>query len=133
MKLAKIFSWRNFCRIRYLFLPPIVFQDLHSKYPAGLDSEPKVQHLVNEIAAKIPNKWKDVGLQLGLDHDVLEGIGPGDANHCYMKVFKQWKSQNSAEHPYLWSTIVQALQTQAVGEKRLAVEIENKLTGRSSQ
>ena len=88
---------------------------------------------MNEIAAKIPNRWKDVGLQLGLDHDVLEGIGPGDASHCYMQVFKQWKSQNSAEHPYLWSTIVQALQTQAVGEKRLAVEIENKLTGRSSQ
>ena len=88
---------------------------------------------MNEIAAKIPTKWKDVGLQLGLDHNVLEGIGPADANHCYMKVFTQWRSQNSAEHPYLWSTIVQALQTQAVGEKRLAVEIENKLTGRSSQ
>ena len=106
----------------------LVYTDLHNKYPAGLDSEPEFPDLMNEVAAAIPSKWKDVGLQLGLDHGVLEGIG-GDNNHCYMDVFTQWKNQTSTTHPYTWSTIVQALQTPAVSEKRLADKIKNKLTG----
>ena len=73
---------------------------------------------MNEVAAKILKKWKDVGLQLGLDHDVLEGIGPADPNDCYMKVFTRWRNQNSAKHPYIWSTLVKALQTPAVREER---------------
>ena len=46
--------------------------DLHSKHPAGLDSEPELRDLMREIAAAIPSKWKDVSWQLGLDHVVLE-------------------------------------------------------------
>ena len=105
-----------------------MYIDLHSKYPAGLDSEPELLDLMNEVAAEIPSKWKDVGLQLGLDHGVLEGVR-GDNSHCYMDVFTQWKNQNSTTYPYTWSTIVQALQTPAVSEKRLADKIKNKLTG----
>ena len=83
---------------------------------------------MNEIAASIPSKWKDVGLQLGLDLGVLEGIR-GEASHCYMDVFTRWKNQNSTTHPYTWSMIVQALYTPAVGEERLADKIKNKLSG----
>ena len=103
---------------------------LHSKYPAGLASEPEVLDLMNEVAAKIPSKWRDVGLQLGLDHGVLEGIASSlrDTNHCYSNVFTRWKNQNSATHPYTWLTLVQALESQAVGQTRLANEIK-KLIG----
>ena len=93
-----------------------------------MDSEPKLPDLMNEVAAVIPSKWKDVGLQLGLEHGVLGGIR-GEASHCYMDVFTRWKSQRSTTHPYTWLTIVQVLQTRAVGEERLADEIRNKLTG----
>ena len=82
---------------------------------------------MNEVAP-IPSKWKDVGLQLGLDHGVLEGIG-GDNSHCYMDVFTRWEKQNSTTHPYTWSTIVHVLQTPAVGEEKLADKIKIKLTG----
>ena len=92
-----------------------------------MDSEPKLPDLMNEVAAVIPSKWKDVGLQLGLEHGVLGGIR-GEASHCYMDVFTRWKSQRSTTHPYTWLTIVQVLQTRAVGEERLADEIRNKLT-----
>ena len=105
---------------------------LHSEYPAGLDSEPELSDLMNEVAAEIPGKWRDVGLQLGLDQGVLERvatISPGDTNLCYSNVFTRWKSQNSTTHPYTWSTIVQALKTRAVGESRLANEIMSKLSG----
>ena len=87
---------------------------------------------MNEVAAKIPSEWSDVGLQLGLDQGVLGGIATislGNANHCYSNVFTRWKNQNSTTHPYTWSTIVQALKAPAVGEERLAEKIKDKLTG----
>ena len=101
-----------------------------------MDSEPDLSDLINEIAAEIPSKWRDMGQQLGLDHGVLEKIAlisPGDTNLCYSNVFKIWKNQNSTEHPYTWSTVVQALNANAVGEKRLASKITKKLTGYPTQ
>ena len=98
--------------------------------PASLDSEPKLPDLMNEVAAKTPSKWRDIGLQLGLDQGVLEGIAtisPRDTNLCYSNVFTLW--ENSTTHPYTWSTIVEVLQARSVGEKRLATKIKNKLTG----
>ena len=81
----------------------VSYIDLVSKYPAGLDSEPELPDLMNKVAAKIPGKWKDVGLQLGVDQGVLEGIASinqGDTNLCYSNVFTRWKSQNSSTHPH---------------------------------
>ena len=109
----------------------ISFTDLSSKYPASLDSEPELADLMNEIAAEIPTKWRDVGLQLGLDPIVLgeiATISPGDINHCYSNVFTQWKNQNLTTFPYTWWTVVHALQTPAVGENRLADKIMSELS-----
>ena len=110
---------------------PYVSTGLHSKYPTGLDSQPELADLMNEVAAEIPGKWRDVGLQLGMDHGVLDGIAaisPGDINHCYSNVFTRWKNQKSQSYPYTWSTVVQALKARAVGEERLADKIKNELT-----
>ena len=109
----------------------VSYLDLVSKYPLGLDSEPELPDLMNEVAAKIPNKWINVGLQLGLDPSVLQGIAaisPVDTIRCYSNVFTQWKQQNLNTYPYKWSTIVQALQTPAVGEESLADKIKSKLS-----
>ena len=108
---------------------------LHSKYPAGLVSEPELADLMDEIAAEIPGKWRDVGVQLGLDHRVLDGIATislEDTNHCYSNVFTKWKNLNSTTHPYTWSTVVQALESRTVGEKLLASKIKE-LTGHPLQ
>ena len=86
---------------------------------------------MNEVAAEIPGKWRDVGQQLGVGHGVLGGIATislGDTNLCYSNVFTRWMNQNSTAHPYTWSTVVQALQAPAVGEERLANKIKTKLT-----
>ena len=107
------------------------FIDLHYKYNGNLESEPDLSDLMNKIAAKIPSKWKDIGLQLGVDLPVLDGIATislGDLNNCYSNVFTRWKNQNSQTHRYTWSTLVQALKKPAVGEDRLADEIKNELT-----
>ena len=111
----------------------VSYLDLHRNYPSGLDSQPELSDLMNEIAAKIPSRWMDMGLQLGLDQGALDGIAsisPGDTNHCYSNVFTRWKNQT---HSYTWLTIVQALETPAVGERSLASTIKSKLTGYSSQ
>ena len=108
------------------------FIDLHYKYNSNLESEPDLSDLMNKIAAKIPSKWKDIGLQLGVNQEVLDGIATislGDLNNCYSNVFTRWKNQNSQTHRYTWSTLVQALKKPAVGEDRLADEIKNELTG----
>ena len=117
-----------------VFLVIFIFHyaGLHSNYPTGLHSQPELSVLMNKVAAEIPSKWRDVGLQLGVDHGVLEGIAlisPGDINHCYSNVFTRWKNQHSATYPYTWLTLVQALESQAVGEKRLADNIKNEVTG----
>ena len=38
---------------------------LGSKY-AGLESEPELSDLMNEVASKVSSKWKDISIQLGL-------------------------------------------------------------------
>ena len=105
---------------------------LATKCPAGLHGEPELPDLMNEVAAKIPGKWRDVGLQLGVDLSILEGIATislGDTNLCYSNVFTRWKNQNLPTYPYTWSTIVQALKAPAVGEERLADKISTMLIG----
>ena len=87
---------------------------------------------MNKVAAEIPGKWRDVGLQLGVDHGVLQRIATisqGDTNLCYSNVFTQWKNQTSTTHPYTWSILVQALKAPAVGEERLADKIKSELSG----
>ena len=82
---------------------------------------------MNEVAAKIPSKWRVVGLQLGLKHGELDGIAANcsnDTSHCYSKVFEHWK--NSKTCPYTWLTIVDVLQALSVNEERLADEIKSK-------
>ena len=113
-----------------------LYTGLYDKYPDGLGSQPELSDLMNEVAAKIPGKWQDVGLQLGMDKGVLDGIAlisPGNNNHCYTNVFSRWKNQNLATHPYTWSTVVHVLKSPAVGQNRLAGEIKNKLTGQPQQ
>ena len=83
---------------------------------------------MNKVAARIPNLWRDVGIQLGLDQSVLNAIAivsPGDTNHCFSNVFTLWRNRKTS--PYTWATIIQALQTAAVGQKKVAEEITSEL------
>ena len=98
----------------FLFLP----LDL----PAGLDSEPKLPDLMNMVAAKIPARWKEVGLLLEIQPGELDAIS---GNH-FAEVFTMWKRQDRCD--YTWSKLLQVLEAPAMGEIRLAHEIRKKLT-----
>ena len=118
-------------QINLLLWLSISYTGQHSRYQPGLDREPELPDLINEVAAEIPCKWRDVGLQLGISKGVLDGIAPNrpeDINHCFSNIFTRWKNQNSPTHPYTWSTVVNVLQSKAVGENRLADKIIQKFT-----
>ena len=100
---------------------------LAQKY-VGVDSEPELSDLMNEVASKVSAKWKEISIQLGLtvnDQKCFIDATSGDPNQCFTFVFNVWR--NRATRPYKWSTVIKALETPAVGEKRLAQDLRTKL------
>ena len=100
---------------------------LGSKY-TGLESEPQLSDLMNEVASKVSAKWKEISIQLGLtlnDQKCFIDATSGDPNQCFTFVFNVWR--NRATRPYTWSTVIQTLESPAVDEVRLARELRTKL------
>ena len=100
---------------------------LAQKY-AGLESEPQLLDLMNEVASKVPAKWRQISIQLGLtlsDQESFMASNPNDPLQCFTSIFRVWK--NRATRPYTWFTVIEALETPAVDEKRLAWELTTKL------
>ena len=104
------------------------FPDLSSKYE-GLESEPELSDLMNEVASKASAKWKQISIQLGLtpnDEECFMASTPNDPIQCITSVFKVWKKR--ATKPYTWSTVIEVLNAAAVDEIRLAKELTSKLS-----
>ena len=104
-----------------------ILAGLGSRY-AGLETEPELSDLMNEVASKVPSKWKQISIQLGLtpsDQECFMASTPNDPLQCFTSVFRVWKCR--ATRPYTWSTVIEALQSPAVDEMRLAQELRTKL------
>ena len=104
--------------------------ELCVRYPAGLQDRPQLCDLMNEVAAKIPSKWRQFGIELWLTPDELDRAlreNLGDTLRCFSSVFTVWKKTMSRE-PYSWQTVVESLKAPAIGESRLALELSNKFT-----
>ena len=100
---------------------------LGSKY-VGLESEPELSDLMNKVASKVPAKWRQISIQLGLmpsDQERFMASNPNDPIQCFTSVFRVW--MNRATRPYTWSTVIQALEAPAVDEVQLAQELRTKL------
>lgn len=91
---------------------------------------PSDRDLMNKVAAEIPTKWKLVGLQLGLEHPQLEMIEQKQSNLvlCFCDVFTEWKKRRTSECS--WSTIIDALNSQLVGEAALADKLKKEVDTR---
>ena len=134
--LDSMFIYQSDTQITLLLRFSISYTGQYSRYQPGLDREPELADLMNEVAAEIPCKWRGVGLQLGISQGVLDGIAANrleNINNCFSDVFTKWKNQNSLAHPYTWTTVVHVLQNPAVGESRLADTITKKFTVHQSQ
>ena len=83
---------------------------------------------MNEVASKVPAKWKQISIQLGLtpdDQKHFMELSSGDPKQCFTFLFTVWKGR--ATRPYKWSTVIEALESPAVDEVRLAHELRTKL------
>ena len=105
-----------------LIVPPQHLGKLHSS--------PQLSDLMNFIAAKIPEKWREVGSQLGLDSADINRIEAEVPTHkstpCYLAVFYKWESKGTTE--YTWNTLLKALRTPLVDASKLANTIEGQLS-----
>lgn len=92
-----------------------------------MEKEPQLHELDNEIASKIPAKWRDFGIHLGLPASKLDQISTEENNqcqNCFRRVFRECQSQNLDRS---WSIILRILRKDAVGELALATELEERL------
>ena len=100
------------------------------RYPDGVYSEPNFNHLRQEVVSKIPKQWKEVGYNLGLKHEELEGIeNEKDTDKDrFTEVLVLWKKQGGYEgvYDYKWITLLDVLKK--IGEYRLEDELRKRLT-----
>ena len=98
-----------------------------NKYPDGVQSAPELSDLMN-IGAKIPHKWHEVGIQLGMEYDEVKflSVSTPPGSQQFASVFTAWK--NCMKKSYTWAVLIQALKTPAVNEPRLAQELSTKFT-----
>ena len=88
---------------------------------------PELKDLMNAVAAKIPAKWRFVGIQLGVPVEALDDIQLQVAGkpNCNIGAFElllgKWKSLHP--HKYTWSTIINALEAPSVGAIDVAAEL----------
>ena len=77
--------------------------------------------LMNKVAARIPDKWKRVGMQMNLAPAKIDAQYIGNPDDCYRKVCLgsgvHYETQN-------WSQLLAILRTDHVAEMVLAQEIE---------
>ena len=95
------------------------------------DHTPNLDDLMNDVAAVIPAKWRLVGIQLKLPNGTLDEIQAQNARNpkecilSFEQVFAEWRSRGTS--PYTWKTIINALCSAAVGEVKLANELNAKM------
>ena len=84
---------------------------------------------MNRVAAMIPEKWREVGVGLGLDSADITRIEADVPTHkstpCYLAVFYTWQNKGTKE--YTWDTLLKALRTPLVNASELASTVEGQL------
>ncbi len=99
----------------------------HTDTDVSRSPPPKLPDLMNYVAARVPDKWRTIGIQLGLSQADLTCIhtrSDGDSNTCFTEVFTIWERR--MDPPYSWKTIIEVLRCECVYELRVAEEIRSK-------
>ena len=97
---------------------------------AGASHEISLFQFTESVAAVIPDKWRRVGLALGLTQAQLNAIDDqhrGKSLESFAEVFSMWQQLATPDNnPVKWSTLVRVLQSRTVGEETLAESIQRK-------
>ena len=82
---------------------------------------------MNHVATKTPTKWMVLGIQLGLEAAQLQALDhqhQGKSDSIFADIFDYW-GKNSGLKPVTWSTMIEALKSESVGEMALAHHLES--------
>lgn len=93
-----------------------------------LQQPPSLLDLINFVVPPLRNKWRDIGIQLGIspgDLDAIYDRRNRDSNQCYPDVFSAWEKSNI--RPYKWCVILEAISSDYVNERKVAEEIRQKV------
>ena len=81
-----------------------------------------------EELCRVAYKWKSIGIQLSLEDGVLKNIQSScqtaDIQATLHEIVSEWLKR--VHPPPTWKALVEALRSKSVGEKRLALSIEQK-------
>ena len=79
------------------------------------------------VGAKIPHNWKEFGRFVGVDEGNLAAIEVGrpDMKNRFAEVFDMW--YNGMTSDYSWKKVAEALESDAIGQKRLLENLYTKL------
>ena len=78
---------------------------------------------MESVATVIPDKWKRVGVALGISQAQINAIDAqhrGDSLNCFAEVFHLWQQLSTPQQPVSWSTLVTVLNSRTVQEESLA-------------
>ena len=96
--------------------------------PDPLDKPPDIRQLLRTVASVARDKWRLVGIELGIEEEQLDLISKEENPIiCFSKVFSQWKKKADTDFPFTWRTIASALRSPIVEASNLATEIEDSL------
>ena len=95
-------------------------------YISLCSTEPSDKDLINNVAAKIPAKWYNFGVQLNIPTGTLNAVHyRRTALECFMEVFSIWKRSLSRE-PISWDTVIAVLESPRIDERKLAAGLRAK-------
>ena len=100
-----------------------------------LNSKPELNYLTNKIATTIPDKWEEVGYELGIRRRDMQRIkceacrATNLTLTAYREIFGYWLDHELEQ--CTWTTVLNALASEQVGEERLARSIRQDLLQRT--
>ena len=107
-----------------VFIPIIVRVRYLIFFPLTVTLVPEDLREVRSAIYSVRDKWYDIGLELNISFRTLNVIKtdcPQNSADCLREMLVEWLSRTSPAPS--WSSLVEALSSEPVGEKRLAKKI----------
>ena len=89
--------------------------------------------LVNLVAAKIPEKFYQFGTAVRINNGFLKSLYDTyhDPMDRFIAVFNRWKDNDP--DTYTWSTVIEVLQSDAIGAYTVAQDVTKHLTTNAAE
>ena len=90
-----------------------------------LKQEPNLRLFVKFVANRLEDKWREVGILLGVPYNDLEKLKKefkDDQSRCFWEIFEMWRRH--CKVPFTWESLLKELDSPVVGETRIVTMIK---------